>query len=317
MFEKILVCVDGSVLAEQIIPLAAREASQMKSKLVLLRVLSEHMMVSPNIPGAAGVPVRSTLSEEAMEKEEKEAGSYLDSLAADLLEKHGLKAQSVMERGPAGVVIVDYAEANNIDLIAIATHGRSGLSRAVLGSTADYVIRHTGHPILTLKPESGITSGTGKHTIERILVCLDGSRLSEQIIPYAVRQARAFGSKVIILQVVSPSDAEVAPGEEATPHTTKVESRLLEKEETDVESYLQRAAQSIQQTGLDTEWLMLNGTTAGEEIVGYAVNNHIDLITVATHGRGGLVRTVFGSVTDYVMRESGLPVLLIRPSAAS
>jgi nucleotide-binding universal stress UspA family protein len=152
MFEKILVCLDGSELAEQIIPFATEEALRFHSNVVLLRVVSEPVVISPNIPGAAGVPVRTPGMLERVQKEHNEATSYLERIANQLHEK-GLTIEQVILQGAAGDVIVNYANDNGIGLITIATHGRRGLGRAMFGSVADYVLRNSGLPILVIRPQ--------------------------------------------------------------------------------------------------------------------------------------------------------------------
>jgi nucleotide-binding universal stress UspA family protein len=87
-----------------------------------------------------------------MEKEQKESSIYLEGVANPLREK-GLAVESVIMQGAAGEAIVNYANENDIGLIAIATHGRSGLRRAVFGSVTDYVLRNSGRPILVIRPQ--------------------------------------------------------------------------------------------------------------------------------------------------------------------
>ena len=151
MFEKILVCLDGSQLAEQILPFVTEEALRFNSKVVLLNVVPEPVVFSPAIPGAPSVPVQKRGILEGIRKEQVEATSYLTSIAAQLREK-GIEVEPVVLPGTAGDAIINYANENGIGLIAIATHGRSGLGRAVFGSVADYVLRESGFPILVIRP---------------------------------------------------------------------------------------------------------------------------------------------------------------------
>jgi nucleotide-binding universal stress UspA family protein len=153
MFEKILVCLDGSDLAEQILPFAAEEARCFQGRLVLFHVVPEQVIVSPGIPGSPGVPVEMPGMEARMRQEQKQASAYLRKVAGKLREK-GLEVETVVRQGAAGEAIIDYANRNDIGLIAIATHGRSGLGRAVFGSVADYVLRKSGLPILIIRPRN-------------------------------------------------------------------------------------------------------------------------------------------------------------------
>ena len=151
MFEKILVCLDGSEIAAQVLPYATEEARCFRSKVMLLHVVPEPVMVTPGIPGTSGVPIETQGMLEQMQKEQEEASAYLERVAETLREK-GLEAEPVLLQGQAGDAIIGYADDNDIGLIALATHGRSGLRRAVFGSVADYVLRNSGIPILVIRP---------------------------------------------------------------------------------------------------------------------------------------------------------------------
>jgi nucleotide-binding universal stress UspA family protein len=152
MFNKILVCLDGSDLAEQILPYAVEQALRFESKMVLFMAFTEPGLTSVALPGFPGVPVETRGMEKQVQKEEKDAGDYLKTVADKLLSENKIEAECVTVFGVAGQSIVQYASENEVDLIAIATHGRSGLGRAVIGSVADYVIRQSGIPILLIRP---------------------------------------------------------------------------------------------------------------------------------------------------------------------
>lgn len=152
MLERILVCLDGSELAEQILPYATQEALAFEAELVLLQVVPEPVAFSPGIPGAGPVPVQTDTMIEVAKQASSGVKDYLEELAAPLREQ-GIKVETVAIIGRAGQMIVDYAARNSIDLITIATHGRSGLGRAVFGSVADHVLRRSGLPVLLIRPQ--------------------------------------------------------------------------------------------------------------------------------------------------------------------
>lgn len=153
MFKKILVCLDGSRLAEQILPYATEEALHFESRLVLLQVVPPPTtIITPAVPGVPAMPVSPKALIEAVQREEAAARAYLES-AAELIRAKRIKVDAVILQGPVGETIVSYARDKKIDLIALATHGRSGLGRAVLGSIADYVMKESGLPILIIRPK--------------------------------------------------------------------------------------------------------------------------------------------------------------------
>ncbi len=153
MYKKIMVCLDGSELAEQVLPYASELAGRFGSALVLLRVVPEPVLVTPGIPGVAGMPVVTSRMGRQVESEERQAETYLESVAERLLKQHGLHAECVTMLGAAGQTIVEYAAANEVELIAIATHVRTGPGRVLFGSVADYVTRQSRLPVLLIRPK--------------------------------------------------------------------------------------------------------------------------------------------------------------------
>ena len=145
---------------------------------------------------------------------------------------------------------------------------------------------------------------------EKILVCLDGSRLAEQILPYAGEQAIHFGSRVVLIHVATgPIDVPVpVPGELGVFVVPDLLPEQIEK----AEAYLEQVAQPLREKGLDVECVILSGAP-GDTIISYAHENEVKLIAIATHGRSGLGRLAFGSVADFVLRESELPILVMKP----
>jgi nucleotide-binding universal stress UspA family protein len=152
MFERIVVCLDGSSVAEEILPYATGEALAHHSRVVLLRVVSLPEITIPiGVPGEPGIPIATEGAARRTRKEESEADAYLKRIAKPLRAK-GLKVECVVVPGLAGEAITDYVRENGGKLIAIATHGHGGVRRLVLGSTADYVLHHSPVPVLIVRP---------------------------------------------------------------------------------------------------------------------------------------------------------------------
>jgi len=145
---------------------------------------------------------------------------------------------------------------------------------------------------------------------QKILVCLDGSKIAEQILPYASEQAVRFGSSLVLFQVVSLASLPTPTGIESVP--VAVPNDQLAEAEAAAKDYLEGHALPLREKGLRVQCMTLIGHPA-ESIVSYAEENRFDLVALATHGRSGLKRLVFGSVADHVIRKSGLPILLIKP----
>ena len=148
---------------------------------------------------------------------------------------------------------------------------------------------------------------------EKLLVCLDGSKLAEQILPYAVEQALRFNSKLMLLRVMTIPSSAYLGAEGISTWTGSIIEAEIRRQEPEIKAYLDGIARPLSEKGLHVEPVILQPAPAGHAILSYARDNSVDLICIATHGHTGLGRVVFGSVADHVLRESGLPVLVIRP----
>ena len=153
---------------------------------------------------------------------------------------------------------------------------------------------------------------------KKILVCLDGSSLAEQIVPYAEAQARHFRSKITLFQVITVPSSLYGVSVAGVPaQTGEILEEVIKEEYSKAKAYLERLAQPLRDKGLDVECVALQGSPIGETIVSYAEKEKVELIALATHGHSGLGRIVFGSVADFVLKKSGLPILVIKPKEVS
>lgn len=152
MFEKILVCLDGSEIAEKIIPFVEEEALAMGSEVTLLRVVSLPANLTLGVPGFPSVPFHTSTMPEQLKKEYGMAETYLKRVAQPIREQ-GIKVKGETLLGLPGPTIIGYANENNVDLIAMVTHGHSGLRNVLLGSVAEYIVRESGLPIMLIKPK--------------------------------------------------------------------------------------------------------------------------------------------------------------------
>jgi nucleotide-binding universal stress UspA family protein len=142
MYGRILVPLDGSDLAKQIVPRVQAMAGAHDSEVILLQVLPE----SGVLPKTAA-------------KERQEAEEHLMEVEQELLDS-GVKARYTIRHGSdVAAEIVDYAEVNDVDLVAMSTHGRTGVGRWVFGSVAGRVLRGSTKPILLVRPSGAQISG--------------------------------------------------------------------------------------------------------------------------------------------------------------
>jgi nucleotide-binding universal stress UspA family protein len=145
MYKKILVPLDGSVLAEKVLPHAVALAKGSGAEVTLLTVVQLSL-------GFTGTKLEA-IPEAASERKtalRAEAMMYLEKIQRDLKEQ-GITARTVALEGDVAAQIITYAERQGFDLVAMATHGRSGIDRFVMGSIAEKVVRHTTKPVLLIR----------------------------------------------------------------------------------------------------------------------------------------------------------------------
>ncbi len=150
---------------------------------------------------------------------------------------------------------------------------------------------------------------------EHILVPLDGSALSEVALTHAEALEPKLGATLLLLRVANVSATIMAAtGPDTGMVAPDLIDEVIEDQEEDARGYLERVTQRVKDAGCEVSWQLVEGSPA-QAIIETAKKNNCDLIAMATHGRSGLQRAVLGSVADAVVRDSHLPVLLIRPSA--
>lgn len=248
------------------------------------------------MPLARGRPVGLVLFRVIETGESPEAAqAYLDE-ATGALEHHGLSALGLLARGKPAQEIVAAARQPGIDLIAMATHGRTGVTRILFGSVTEEVLRHAPVPLLIGRP------GGRKAEWKRILVALDGSEDAEAVLPDASRLARTLGAKLDLAQSVFVPALPMAGMGELPVYMTPPDPR----------PYLDRTCARVAETfGVEAQAVALGGPPAAE-LVRHAAEVGADLICLTTHGRTGVSRMLLGSVAEQIVRSAPCAVLVRR-----
>ncbi|HEY8286148.1 MAG TPA: universal stress protein [Chloroflexota bacterium] len=293
----ILVPLDGSPLAEQALLSARSLAASAQARLVLVRA----------VPFAFTSHRRETAGHAAL----AEARHYLEGKSREL-EGEGLTVRSDLLPGDPAQAILFAAQAHHADLIAMSTHGKTGIQQAFLGSVADEVLRHGECPVLLTRAASTPLDPT---TPRRILVPLDGTALSEAALAYLTGEHLAESAKVVLLRVVEPPTIPAIPLLSPTAAAdlfARVDQETNEAR-TRAEAYLTSLGERYLH-GHDWERRVVVGY-ASEEIVRQAGAVGATLITMATAGRHGFERLLYGSVAGRVLRQAPMPVLLVHDVA--
>ena len=296
MYKEILVPLDGSELAEVALPYAEEMAGRLGVGVTLIYVSESaedqyYHVLQYYVQGMADATRHG-------------AESHLKTPGGETI-----KAASVILVGHPAEEIVNYADKEDIDLIVMATHGRSGIKRWVLGSIADKVVRAAKQPTLFIRADGSHPDVRERGVLKEALVPLDGSNESEAVIPYIEELAFKLQAKVVLLQVLALAyhvyTAEVVVTQ--IPYSEEEMEPLKAK----AKDYLEKMGSLLKAKGIITRVEVRVGDAA-EEIINLADEINVDVVAMSTHGRSGLSRWAFGSVAGKVLYGGNTPILLVR-----
>jgi len=294
MYKRMLVPLDGSELSEVVFHYAKELARRLGLETILLHVRnSEECDVSP-------------LHQAYIERKAEIMKQQVDDIRPKTATGQGGKAVQVRGELVAGYPaeeILRYADENNIDLILMATHGRSGVRRWVMGSVAEKVLQVSKVPIWLVR--AGISQEKTHHKWPKgtMLVLLDGSKLAEAILPHVKALAKQQCAESMDVVLFGVSEPLVESGYYIPDVPMKTD---------ELKKYLAKEEKQLKDAGLSVRSEVRKGRPA-EQIIEYASEKSFNLIVMSTHGRSGLGRWVFGSVASKVLHEASSPILLIRP----
>jgi nucleotide-binding universal stress UspA family protein len=311
MLSRILVPLDGSPIAESVLPQVVELANLRKAEVVLLRVALAHTLPGTN---PADAQVRAVES----------AQGYLAKVETGLAAQ-GIAVQSAVRYGHAAEEILDHTRTNGIDLIAMSTHGRSGFRRWVLGSVAENVARHAPVPVLLLRargltapleetrahepPQAPSRDAAPPVRIRHILCPVDLSSLDRDVLQSAGAMAQRFDADLTVLHAVyDPWDVACShiphpPLEQAREEMIRIAEDTLRRE-------VRRMLRAVPRISVVV--------VAGPpflQIIRFARAHAVDLIVMGTKGLTGLDHFLMGSTAEQVVRTAPCPVLSVRAAA--
>ncbi len=302
-----LVPLDGSKLAEVVLVYAKELVGRLDLDVTFLYVCSlEEREPAPMhrayVEGVAEIVRRQ--SKEVQGKAVIETGGS------------AIEAQGVLAVGNPAEEIIRYAYKNNIELIMMATHGRSGIGRWAMGSVADKVLRVSKIPVWLVRagiPEEVVFDKWPKKTI---LVPLDGSELAESVLPHVEALAKQRNGDIVDIILLRVCEYAVVPDDNARGVPSGWEKgvrREIARSKRESGKYLAEVKKRLEDADLRVQSEVLVGEPPNE-IINHANGNPFSLIAMATHGRSGVKRLAYGSVADKVLRGASCPLLVVRPS---
>jgi nucleotide-binding universal stress UspA family protein len=300
MYNVIMVPTDGSGFDREAIRVALRIAERSEAKVRLARVLATGSFFS-----LAAAAEGTAIAAELVRSERDRALSELYALAAECRASVGADISVDLHTGPVADVLQQYAARHAVDLIVMSTHGRTGISRLSLGSVTDSLIRNTSVPVLVVKPPASYLNPQVADGFKHFVVPLDGSTLAEQILPRVTTMATLEEASVTLLHVLTSESR--SHGEQAVGLPVPDEKISIARE------YLARIAKRLRRAGVAVRTEILERDEVAEAIGEFAVREKVDLVAIATHGRGGMARLLRGSVADAVMHSGTTSMLVFKP----
>lgn len=296
MFKQLLVPLDGSMLAEAAIPVAAELSRKLQAEVTLLHVIEK------NAPEEVHGQRHLT--------QEEDAKAYLESIAKTKFASSTRVTFHVHTEEVSQVAhsIVEHSGEFAPDLIILCAHGEGGIHDFVLGSIPQQVIAAGSIPVLLLQPEEGDEIWTG--SFERLLVALDGEPEHDASLNIASELAQEIGAGLHLVRVVptlSTLKAEDAATGTLLPVTTNA---ILDLGEDEAVDYLDSKLDFLKAKGIKASAEVERGDPA-QEVVKSATDQNVDMIILGTHGKKGMGALWAGSVAPLIVARTHLPVLLI------
>jgi nucleotide-binding universal stress UspA family protein len=284
--ERMLVLLDGSDYAAQALPYAKLFSKATGARITLLSAVKDY---TPAL-------------QEEFKQTATQRKAYLKKTAA-ALKKAGFQVDYVVRPGFIADAAAQFAEEQGIDIIVISLRGKSGADNWQRGGATQKLVHKTDKPVLLVQAtDPGLNDKLPN--IERILVPLDGSILSEQALPYSRNLSKALESELILLTV------PVVPSSESYRAAGQVVEAIREKAEENMREFLDAVAGSLQSDGVKARALV-TGSMPARTIVTVSDEEDVDLILMTSQGRGGLDLLLTGSVAGRVVQQTNVAVMIV------
>lgn len=277
MYTKVVVPLDCSPLAEVALPYAEEIAGKMGSDIVLLTVLSSD---EPH-----DVRNHQTYCKKMVDCTQLQVKKYTEDMP-----EVKVNISTATRTGSPAEGILNYADKGYPSLIVMATHGRSGLTRWAVGSVANKVVRATSkQPLLLVRAKGAHPEVRAKRILKKALVPLDGSIVSESVLPYIGEIARNLEMELTLFRVVHRSQNNFA----------------------EIEQYLRDWCKTLAEQGVSAGYEVRVGSAA-DRIIEYADEAATDLIAMTTHGQTPVNLFSLGSVAQKVLLDGNSPLFLVK-----
>ena len=299
MIARIVVPLDHSEISESAVPLASHLARRRGIPLVLVHVLEMSPEFTAYVHGVAEV--------DALIELEDTSQKYLTRIAGDI---EGVDVSTIVLRGRPAARLVEYVDELQDSIIVMGSHGRAGFRRMVTGSVAARVVQASTVPVIVVRPEGEDGEVTVPDVIRKVLVPLDGSDFAEHALESVYELVQA---EDVMVRLVRVSELAVYPSTMYGAASYEAVDAYMAAIQAESEDYLKNKSAEFEDRPGSVSWEVRDGTTSAA-ILEAAKEFDADLIAMSTHGRTGFRRFLMGSVAEQVLREAGIPVMMVGPT---
>ena len=296
--KSILVAIDFSEYSKVALDICLGVSRCMKTKFYVLHTIEK-------FPHDYLHLLSSTAHTDMKQKLEEDAIAKIQAMIPEEIRGKG-DIIPMVRFGKPFLEIIQVAKEENIDLLVIGTHGRTGVDRFILGSVAERLVRKAGCPVMVIK-------GREYAGFKRIIVPIDFSDCSRKALEYAVATAGGHNSRLTILHVYEESFIEpyvnAANSEE---EADKIIKEIEWANETKYDEFLK----TVDLRGVEYEKLLIKGVPEAE-IVETAMKQQADLVVMGTHGRAGIKHILIGSNAEEVVRTVHCDIVILKPEKFS
>jgi nucleotide-binding universal stress UspA family protein len=299
MFDPVLVPLDGSLLAECVLPHVVAIARAFDAKVILLRVLDKNQ-------ASEKAQLFDLLN---WQINKTGAKLYLEKISASL-QKSGLRIETAVLEGLVSESITEYALSRGIKLIILSSHGRSGLSQWGISSVTQKIIFSAPTSVFIIRAHQPAHSESIEQRYTRILVPLDGSRRAENVLPMVTLLARFHQSRIHIVHVVkTPEMPRQMP---LTQEDMELSDRIVARNREEAIHYLDQVRLHSPLDGIDVETCLLTSDNAAATIHELAEKENVDIVALSAHGYSGNNQWPYGGMVNNFILYSKVPLLIVQ-----
>lgn len=240
---------------------------------------------------------------------------YVDKIAEQVRDdfkkaNRNIKIKTVVLDGNEARQIIEYAQQEQMSLIVIVSHGRSGIMPWTIGGTANKVVQTAQNPVLLVRASAFKGKRKPVRLFNKILVPLDGSQVGEAALPHVIEIARKLNSEVTVFSVIEPGQhVHTIGGQDFVRYT----EQQVESMRTEISNYQLETRKKLADSGIKVRSIMSDGNAASE-IIKISKADNFRLVAMSSHGRSGMRGWVFGSVSNKVLNSGKTSLLVVKAS---